>query len=178
MSTAHSIDVNLQVNAMATGVSPIDGGRISFPMYGPGNLVQPARTFCRRITFSDLFVSGSDRHFSLTTTTGAALLMGPSGQPAARNLAGEAIVFGDGLSTDLGFLAIRTNVAAAISGVFASVPAAIKAGGTILMDNFIAGAGTGAPTQVQLGLTWSLAAINAGPGTTNFYCDLIFSTNL
>lgn len=177
MSTAHSIDVNLQVSAMATGVSPIDGGRISFPANIADRIEQGAYMICKRITFADLATSGSNRVFDIVVGPpnpgGGDTLRYGLGGPTVKNLVGENVLY----QPDMGFLYLRSNVPGVIATEYANIPELFVGEGIIILAAQMGGDGAQPETESVFKLTWSLANINI-TGQSNFYCDLILSAGI
>ncbi len=170
MSTAHSIDVNLQVNAMATGVSPIDGGRISFPLNISGPIEQGADMICKRITYADLAVSGSNRIFRINVGPLGTLRYGIGG-PTVKNLVAQNVTYPEVMK----LVCIKTSAVGIITTEYAGMPTICASGdGVILISGQMPGPGDSPETTSIFSITWSQAAIDA-LGSANFFCDLILS---
>ena len=167
MNTDAILKSSVRLSVAFEGQPPIDSSAIILTSEQNAQITNTSgQIFAKRIVYSDLETSGSNRVFQIIYGAGTF-----SETLGVQNLVGEYFDIENGLS----FVYLKTNAAATSSGSI-PVPATISAGteflrrGTIVPDPEFFGSDT------VINITWTQAAIEA-VGTGNFYCDLILANS-
>ena len=169
MITTSRINSTVQLSVEFAGQAPTNAGRISFSPSGSTTVeVDSANVYSKRILLADLALVSTTYSFKLNLS-GA--YMAINAGSLAENLVGDDVAF---FST-LGLVYIRTNAYATIGGVL-PIPTSIDADGIIFVKSALPNGVVSGLSGPVLTLEWTLDSITAA-GTTNFFCDLIFSAS-
>ena len=165
MTTTAQIKHEVRLAVEFKGAAPIDGGMISLTSENvDADTIANGYIISKRITYSDLVVSSTNRVFEILFTDGALT------DANSNNLLDRYF----DIETAMNFAYVKTNTAVGITGVV-PFPSALAAGGQALITGaFNTSFALSTNGDVVITLTWTQAALNA-IGTGNFYCDLILA---